>query len=159
MLAYAEGTGAPVLGMALRIAGVQTDTREIARLVGRGWALTGLLRAVPFHARHHRLYLPADRLEQAGVRVSRLLDMKPEAGLSDVVRGIAETARADFAAARPLIRTLPSGARSPVLLIALGRMYLADLERAGWNPLELEKRPPRRLSAARLALAAIFKIY
>jgi len=43
---------------------------------GSAWALTGLLRAVPFHARQRRLYLPADRLEEAGVRVGRLFDLK-----------------------------------------------------------------------------------
>ena len=159
LLAYAEGTGAPVLAIALRMAGAGVDTAEIARLAGRGWALTGLLRAVPFHARKHRLYLPADRLEQGGVRVSRLFDLKPESGLADVVRAIGEQARADFAGARKLVRRLPRKTRSPALLIELGRMYLSDLEGAGWDPFTLEKQAPRRLAAARLALAVLFKRY
>ncbi len=159
LLAYAEGTGAPVLAIALRIAGAGGDVAEIARLAGRGWALTGLLRAVPFHARQHRLYLPADRLEQAGVRVSRLFDLKPEPGFTDIIRDLGERARTDFAAARRLIRMLPRKTRSPALLIELGRMYLGVLEQAGWDPIALEKRQPRRLAAARLALAALFRGY
>jgi phytoene synthase len=159
LLAYAEGTGAPVLAIALQIAGGATDTVDIARKAGRGWALTGLLRAVPFHARRHRLYLPADRLAEAGVRVSRLFDLKPEPGFRDVVRMIGEQARADFDAARRLVGGLPKAGRSPALLIELGRMYLNDLERTGWDPLILETKPPRRLAAARLAFASFLKGY
>jgi phytoene synthase len=159
LLAYAEGTGAPLLAVALKIAGAGAGSAETARLAGRGWALTGLLRAVPFHARRHRLYLPADRLEAAGVRISRLFDLKPEPGLRDVVRAVGEQAVADLAAARRLVGRLPRAARSPALLIVLGRMYLKDLERAGWDPLVLEMRQPRRLSAARLGLASVLGAY
>jgi phytoene synthase len=161
LLSYAEGTGAPLLAIAMQIAGAATtaDTAEIARLAGTGWALTGLLRAVPFHARQHRLYLPADMLDQAGVRVSRLFDLKPEAGFNGVVRAVGEQARANFAAARKLLRTIPKAGRSPALLIELGQLYLSDLRQADWNPLILEKRPPRRLAAASLAFASLFKGY
>jgi NADH dehydrogenase [ubiquinone] 1 alpha subcomplex assembly factor 6 len=160
LLTYAEGTGAPLLAIALQIAGgLGPIAAEIARLAGTGWALTGLLRAVPFHARQHRLYLPADRLESAGVRVSRLFDLKPEPGLSDVVRAIGELAQANFAAARKLVRMLPKEGRSPALLIELGQIYLGDLRQAGWNPITLETRPLRRFTAARLALATLIKGY
>lgn len=159
LMAYAQDTAAPILAIALQLAGAATDTARIAVAAGRGWALTGLLRAVPFHARQHRLYLPADRLAQAGVRTSQLFDLKPEAGLTGVVREVGEQARADFSVARRLIRTLPRSGRSPALLIELGWMYLNDLERAGWDPLALERRAPRRLAAASLALASFFKGY
>lgn len=160
MLTYAEGTGAPLLAIALQITGgLSPVVPEIARLAGMGWALTGLLRAVPFHARQHRLYLPADMLESAGVRVSRLFDLKPELALYDVVRTIGEEAQANFAAARKLVPLLPKAGRSPSLLIELGQIYLVDLGRAGWNPIALETRPGRRFTAARLALATLLKGY
>jgi len=159
LLSYAEGTAAPVLGIALQIVGGGPDATDVARLAGTAWALTGLLRAVPFHARQHRLYLPADMLANAGVRTGRLFDLKPEPELSGVVRSIGERARANFAAARKLVRELPRAGRSPALLIELGQLYLGDLERSGWDPIALEKRPPRRFTAARLALAASLKGY
>jgi NADH dehydrogenase [ubiquinone] 1 alpha subcomplex assembly factor 6 len=159
LLNYAEGTAAPVLGIALQIAGCGSEAAEVARLAGTGWALTGLLRAVPFHARQHRLYLPVDMLADAGVRTSRLFDLKPEPELSDVIRTIGERARANFAAARKLVRKLPRAGRSPALLIELGQLYLGDLQKSGWDPIALEKRPPRRFTAARLALAAALKGY
>ena len=160
LLAYAEATGAPLLSIALRITGsLGPAADQIARLAGTGWALTGLLRAVPFHARQHRLYLPADRLESAGVRISRLFDLKPEPALSDVVRTIGELAQANFAAARKLVRKLPRAGRSPALLVELGQIYLGDLRRVGWSPIALETRPQRRFTAARLALATLLKGY
>jgi len=159
LLNYAEGTGAPVLGIALQIVGGGPAAAEVARLAGTAWALTGLLRAVPFHARQHRLYLPADMLEQAGVGTGRLFDLKPEAGLADVVRAIGDRARANFADAQRSLRSLPRAGRSPALLIELGRLYLNDLQRAGWNPIALEKLPQRRFSAVRLALASWIKGY
>jgi NADH dehydrogenase [ubiquinone] 1 alpha subcomplex assembly factor 6 len=159
LLNYAEGTAAPVLGIALQIVGGGPDAAEVARLAGTAWALTGLLRAVPFHARQHRLYLPADMLAAAGVSTGRLFDLKPEPELSGIIRAIGEQARLDFAAARKLVRKLPRAGRSPALLIELGQLYLADLERSGWDSIALEKRLPRRFTAARLALAASFKGY
>ena len=160
LLDYAEGTGALLLSIALQITGsLGPIATEIARLAGTGWALTGLLRAVPFHARQHRLYLPADELESAGVRISRLFALKPEPGLSDVVRSIGELAQVNFAAARKLVRRLPKGGRSPALLVELGQIYLRDLRQAGWNPIALEARSQRRFTAARLALASLLKGY
>jgi phytoene synthase len=158
--AYAEGTGAPLLEIALRIAGASGPAaEEVARIAGAGWALTGLLRAVPFHARQRRTFLPADRLEESGVHIGRLFDLKPEAGLSDVVRNIGAHARDHFARARALAGKLPRGARSPALLIELGQLHLRDLARAGWNPFVLETLPKRRFTAARLGFSAVLRRY
>jgi NADH dehydrogenase [ubiquinone] 1 alpha subcomplex assembly factor 6 len=159
LLNYAEGTAAPVLGIALQIVGGGPAAVEVARLAGTAWALTGLLRAVPFHARQHRLYLPADMLAEVGVRTGRLFDLKPEPELSGVIRSIGEQARVNFAAARKLVRKLPRTGRSPALLTELGLLYLGDLERSGWDPIALEKKLPRRFTAARLALATMLKGY
>ena len=52
---YAADTSATLQGLALAILGVADDAAEAAaRQVGIAWALTGLLRAVPFHARQKR---------------------------------------------------------------------------------------------------------
>lgn len=158
--AYAEGTGAPLLSIALRIAGaVGPQADEVARLAGAGWALTGLLRAVPFHARQRRSFLPADRLEEEGVHIGRLYDLKPELGIAEVVRKIGQHAQGHFDRARTLTGKLPRQGRSPALLIELGRLYLADLARAGWNPFVLETMPKRQLTVARLGLRALLRRY
>ena len=159
LYAYAEGTGAPLLGIALQMVGGDAPSEEVARKVGMAWALTGLLRALPFHARQRRTFMPADMMQAAGVRVGRLFDLKPDPGLSEVVRTIGEQARGLFSDARPLVGKLPRAGRSPALLIELGQLYLRDLAGAAWNPFVLETRPPRRFTAARLALTALIKRY
>ena len=161
--AYADGTGSPLLGLALQIAGGRgsrvAEVAEVARLAGTGWALTGLLRAVPFHARQRRVYLPADALAENAVALGRLFDLKPGPGLARVIRGVGEHARRHLLTARQAVRALPSSGRSPALLIELGLLYLADLERADWDPFVIEMRPPRRFTAATLGWQRLIRRY
>lgn len=162
LLSYAEGTGAPLAELALQILGQGALTHpaaQAASLTGTAWALTGLLRAVPFHARQRRLYLPADRLEAQNVRIDRLFDLKPDPGLTEVVREIADKAREYLHNARQIVHQIPQIQRSPLLLGELARLYLADLRRARWDPFVLERARPRTLIAANLAFRAAIKGY
>ena len=161
LLDYAEGTSAPLLALALAATGGGQGevAREVARLAGAGWALVGLLRAVPFHARQQRLYLPTNRLATAGVKVGRLFELQPQAELKTVVREIAQHADGLLKAARGRVRELPKAGRSPALLIELGRFHLSDLARAGWDPFVLESRRQGRFTAARLAFKSTFGGY
>jgi phytoene synthase len=157
---YADGVSAPLLNLAIQsLGGAGPTAAKAARQIGIAWALTGLLRAVPFHARQRRLYLPADELAGEGVRVGSLFDLKPDPGLPRVIQGIGQHARQHFLAGRDCIADLPRHARSPALLAELGLLYLADLERAGWNPFVLEAVPGRRFTVIRLALKTVFGRY
>jgi phytoene synthase len=162
LLSYADGTGAPLVALALQIVsgGVTTSAEiEAAHFAGSAWALTGLLRAVPFHARQRRVYLPADRLAAAGVRTGRLFDLKPEPGLTKVVLEIADTAFVYLRNAKSEMPAIPPGRRSPLLIAELTRLYLADLKRSGWDPFLLEHKRPRALIAANLAIRAMIGRY
>ncbi|MBV8534645.1 MAG: squalene/phytoene synthase family protein, partial [Alphaproteobacteria bacterium] len=76
--AYAADTSAAVLEAGLDLLGV-TDAaaKEAAHHVGIAWSLVGLLRAVPFHARRRRLYLPADLLAGAHIDHERFFEGRP----------------------------------------------------------------------------------
>ncbi len=157
---YAEGTSAPLLALALRIAGAgRSAAADVAASVGGAWALTGLLRAVPFHARQRRLYLPQDRLADHSVRIQGLFDLKPTPGLAETVREIGAYARELLDAAPGALRGVPKAMRSPALIASLARYYLADLERAGWDPFVLERQKPRPLVIGRLGLRALVRGY
>jgi phytoene synthase len=158
--AYAEGTGAPLSVLAVQASGCSdSGALEAARLIGTAWALTGILRAVPFHARQHRLYLPNDRLDALGIRTSRLFDLKPGPELAEIVQEIARLALARLDRARPAIRALPGPARSPLLLAPLARLHLRDLAKAGWNPFHLEGGRGRPLAVGSLAIRHFFRRY
>jgi phytoene synthase len=157
---YAGETGAPLIELALDMLGCESPSgREIAGLAGKAWALTGLLRAIPFHARHRRCYLPQDRLDALGLGLTRLFEKKPGDELPVLVQEIAARARFHRIEARNKLAQLPRACRSPLLLLTLGDLYLGDLAKSGWDPFVLEARLPRRMQIANLAFRAALGRY
>lgn len=60
LIDYADGTGGTISQLMVQVLdGPESSALEAARHVGIAWALTGLVRAVPFHAGQRRLYLPS----------------------------------------------------------------------------------------------------
>lgn len=88
---YADFTHAPLLRMGLTITGGDPDHPSLAP-VAMAYALTGLLRALPFHATQGRCYLPEDLLRREGLVWGSLeLSRNPE-NLIPVTRAIRERA-------------------------------------------------------------------
>lgn len=144
LLRYAEDTAATLSQLGLAVLGaVHPASGDAARQVGIAWALTGLLRAVPFHAALGRVALPHALLAAHGVNAGALLAGKPQPGLAAVAREIAAAARHHLAAARAL-RPQVERRALPVLLPArLASRYLAALERAGHDLLDTAWSVPR----------------
>ncbi|MEX0698042.1 MAG: squalene/phytoene synthase family protein, partial [Dongiaceae bacterium] len=76
---YAEGSSSGLVLLALEAlgGGGGAAAAEAGRRVGIAWALTGLLRAVPFHASARRLYLPQDLIERTGLQPDALFALPP----------------------------------------------------------------------------------
>ncbi|HYD29687.1 MAG TPA: phytoene/squalene synthase family protein [Azospirillaceae bacterium] len=149
---YAEVTSAPLVLLGLEVLGVRDGvTVEAGRNVGVAWALTGLLRAVPFHASQRRLYLPADRLVHHGVRAGRVLDLKPEPELKPVIREVTEMARHRLAQARSRHREVPRAALPALLSATLADSYLDALAREDYDVFAPRVRMPHPFRQARLA--------
>ena len=157
--AYAEGTAAPLLELAMQAAlggaPLAVEERHAARHVGIAWALTGLARAAPFHARQGRSYLPEDRMRAVGASVARLYEFKPEPAMFVVVREMADRASSHIEQARAMTGDVRPVARSPLMTAELAGLYLNDLARSRWDPFSPNLRRGRPLSALRLALRAI----
>ena len=83
-LHYADFTATPLMSLAVRVCG-DDPALEPVHAVAVNYALTGLLRAIPSHARQKRCYLPQDLLAQRDIRLEKLYDLKPEEGLPAVV--------------------------------------------------------------------------
>ena len=153
--AYAQGTAATLATSALEVLGARGEAaRAIAREAGIGWALVGLLRAVPFHASAGRLFLPTDLLTEYGISADDALSGKPSPGLVHVAQAIGARARGHLAAARSARNTIPRFARSALLTGALAETYLGRLARANydlWDRRWSETRPP----IVRLALRSL----
>lgn len=133
---HARGTAAPVVHLALRILGQDSGPAAAAAAdVAMAQALTGILRAVPFHLRAGVVRLPGDLCRDEGLDVGRLRDRGPagqEAALAAVVARVADRARAALTAARH--HRTPRAALPALLPARLAARDLKRLERAGHDP-------------------------
>ena len=157
---YAAATSATLQSLALAILGVEEEAAETAaRQVGIAWALTGLLRAVPFHARQKRLYLPEDHLAVTGVRTAELFELRTSDALAGVVMRLAKRARERLSEARRLRGEVPKGALPALLPACLAEAYLARLERADFDPFAPSVQAELRNPALRLWWASLRRRY
>jgi len=152
--AYAEATSASLILLALEILGGASETDRIAgRHVGIAWALTGLLRAVPFHARQKRLYLPQDLVEEVGLNLGGLFELRSSPELNEIVGRIVERAREHLAKAAPSRRQMARTALPALLHATLADRYLAVLDKSGHDSFAATVQAPVniwRLAWARL---------
>lgn len=64
---YADATSGNIMRLSARILGAGSTLDGDAREAGIAYALTGLLRSLPFHAARECVMLPADAMSEAGV--------------------------------------------------------------------------------------------
>ncbi|HEY0527125.1 MAG TPA: phytoene/squalene synthase family protein [Stellaceae bacterium] len=153
---YCEDTAARLLWLALEVLGVRDSAAavEASREVGIAWALTGLIRAIPFHARDKRLYIPVDLAAEADLHTGDLFELRPSAPLAKVVGRLRERAEAHLDAARAKAADVPAAARPALLLGVLADGYLARIRRAGDNVFDLSLGRPDGWKTLRLSWAA-----
>ncbi len=153
---YAEGTSATLLYLALEVLGASRPAaRTAAREVGIGYALAGLLRAMPFHARMGRRYIPADTGARLGLDPADYAGTRDSIGLRAATAEIADTAADHLQAARRYRREVPRRARAAMLPSVVADRFLARLKRAAYNPFALELAAPDTLQSWRLFAAAL----
>ena len=157
---YAADTAGSLLRLHLEVLGVRDEAaHRAATAVGTAWALVGLMRAVPFHARQKRLYLPQEIVAAEGADPGLLFEMKPHDGLRRAVARVAEAARGRLAEARALRREVPRTAVPALLSARLADGYLRRLSRAGHDVFSALVQEPPPLRQADLVLGALLGRY
>ena len=132
---YAEESAAPLVSLALEIAGADAGAlADVARHSGIGWALTGLMRALPHHAAEGRVMLPRDVLAATGLTVQIVRGGEATANIARAVEKVADVARQHTHQARVLRRTLPRAAKRATLQAVLSGAYLRRLAACGHDP-------------------------
>lgn len=122
---YAEATSSSLMQLALEILGARNEAASsAAHHAGIAWALSGLLRAVVFHARAKRQYLPADLMREAGADPSDLFELRGSPALAAVSSRVADHAREHLRRARSLRREVPRAAQPALLQATLAAVYL-----------------------------------
>lgn len=128
--AYCEGTSAQLLFLAADMLGAKAEgTRAALRPLGIAWALIGLIRAIPFHARARRQYIPADVAATAGLSEDALFALKPSEALTRAVAALSAAAETHLAAAKAAATSAERAARPLLLFATLARGYLRLLRR------------------------------
>ena len=121
---------------------------------GVAYGITGLLRALPWHARQGQVYLPGDLLRQNGVTREDVVSGRGGPGLVRSCAELRALARRHLAACEAARATIAPAARPAFLPTALVEPYLAVMERPGYDPLNSVIEIPRWRRLWRLWRAA-----
>jgi NADH dehydrogenase [ubiquinone] 1 alpha subcomplex assembly factor 6 len=131
---YAEGTSTRLLWLALEILSVRDESSvAAARHVGIAWSLTGIIRAVLFHARANRTMLPQDLMTANDLAGQDALRQKNANKISQVVRDIGVVARLHLEKAGTYRADVDRRAVPVLLLGTLTTQYLEGLARRGYD--------------------------
>lgn len=145
LLNYADFTSTPLMRLALYICGGPALAEsEPAQPVAVNYALAGILRAVPFHARQRRCLLPEDLMEKHGQGLSALFDMKPAAGLPEIVKVVCGQK----------VEGIKCGDRLLRATNALALLYLDQIRRLGHDVFSPKLLLPPPLKTLKILLAA-----
>jgi phytoene synthase len=125
MAAYARETSGSIFKAAFAAAGCDMSAAEE---LGTGYALAGIVRALPFYARQRRLPLPADLIAEAGLTAENIHEGKAGPKIAAAIEPIVHRAR-DL-----LEAPIPRGALPAALPAALARMWLKRLAASRFDP-------------------------
>ena len=157
---YAAGTSSSLMMLALEVLGATGEAAgRAAHHAGVAWALVGLLRALVFHGAAKRQYLPDDLMRAAGADLRDLFELRGSAALVEVVKDVAERARAELAQARAERPAVPRAALPALLPAILADAYLRRMARQDYDlfarPIELSQ-PYRQWRLLRAHLSGRF---
>ncbi|PTW60054.1 phytoene synthase [Breoghania corrubedonensis] len=102
---------------------------------GVAYALTGLLRALPWHARRRQLYLPGDLLDSFNVDREAIFSGETTPELKSCLAEMRAIIRGHLGETRLHIKGLGQGCGPALLPVALVDGYLARMERPDYDPL------------------------
>jgi phytoene synthase len=132
---------------------------EAAREVGIAYALAGLIRAIPFHARGRRSLIPADIATDVGLDLASLFELKPSPALAAAVERLAGRASLHLTSARSRRQRLPRAAFPALLPARAVSGYLRDIQAARNDPFDPRLAAGGSRTVLRLAWGALTRRY
>ena len=133
---YAGETSSALIRLASLVLndGADPGAADAAGHGGVAYAVAGLLRAFPWHARRGQVYLPAQIFNRYGVSRDAIVLGRVEPGLPAALAELREIARDHLRRARGLRATIPPPVLPGFLPVALVEPYLARMEGGGYDP-------------------------
>lgn len=115
--------------------GKDPGTADAAGHAGVAYAIAGLLRAFPIHARQGQLYVPTEILAGHGVVRDDVVTGRGGPGLKGALADLRAVARKHLDLVQALRAKIPSPAKPAFRQLALVRPYLKAMERSDYDPL------------------------
>jgi phytoene synthase len=114
--------------------GSEAGPADAAGHAGVAYAITGLLRALPWHARAGQLYLPGDVLARHGVTREDIIAGRDSPALRAALAEMRALARAHLTKALRFVKASPAVVRPAFLPLAVVPLYLRRMERRDKAP-------------------------
>jgi 15-cis-phytoene synthase len=130
--AYADATSGNLMRTAARILGDDGSADILAREAGISYALSGTLRALPFHAGRRKLFLPVNLLADEGLTAEDVFAGHETGKIKRVIGAITARAKEHLVSARKLLK--PGQALAAFLPAATVPAYLKVMTRRDFNP-------------------------
>ncbi|MCX5515120.1 phytoene/squalene synthase family protein [Kaistia algarum] len=122
-------------GAMILAGGRDPGTADAAGHSGVALAITGLLRALPIHARRRQLYLPADLLQAEGVVSEDIFAGRTTPELLRLLKTMRDIAQDHLGRARAALASAETAVLPAFLPLALVEPVLARMERPDYAPL------------------------
>jgi phytoene synthase len=110
------------------------DSAEAAGHSGCAYAITGLLRAFPWHVANQQCYVPRDVLARHGLEPRNLFAREDSLALRAALAEMRALARDHLAGARKAVALLPEAERLAYRVLSLPELYLREMERKDYDP-------------------------
>jgi phytoene synthase len=134
---YCGETSSAIIRLAtLILAGRNSGPPDAAGHAGVAYAITGLLRALPFQAARGQVFLPAETMERHGVAREDILAGRATPALLAALAELRQHARRHVAAYRSFAPAVPPAARPAFLPVALVEPTLSIMDRVGYQPFQ-----------------------
>jgi phytoene synthase len=145
---YAGDTSSSLIQLAAIVlaGGQDPGTAEAAGHAGVAYALTGIMRALPIHARRGQLYLPQAMIAARALDPEALLAGRMTPALRALLADLRTIARQHLAEAERDIADLAPPVNAAFLPLKLVKPYLERMDRADYDPFSgaVELAPWRR---------------
>ncbi|RCK44904.1 squalene [Thalassospira profundimaris] len=136
---YIDETSGRLSEAAAKLLGAEEETAlKAARLAGNAYGLVGILRAMVFHGRAKRQYIPEEYMQKYGVATGDIFEFRKTDAVRAMTRDLARQAQDKIDTARKMRRHLPKKAVPAALPVTLAENYLKKLKKADYDPFSAE---------------------
>ncbi len=152
LMAYADGTGGALQRLMLPLMMSESSERmDAAGQAGRAFALSGIVRAIPFHFRHNLVLMPIELMEEVGVTRNTVFQEEHRESFFGIVERMTILAGGELHKARKQARAAGPNVKPVSLINGITGLYLRRLRAAAYDPAH------RKVHAGRLAkIASLF---